>query len=127
MMSERLGGSLVNVSVMRAAAGIPAEDTAPGILPNVGASYREVSEAMTRDRFDDPQYLVRMLGDPVQVARERNVLSALRLQTMNDIYRRQEELLFMESAEYGRDLNSQIPRAITARTPFPQPGPAPTP
>ena len=63
---------------------------------------------MTRDRFNDPQYIIKMISDPVQVARERNTLSALRLQTMNDIFRRQEEMLFMESAEYGRDLNGQI-------------------
>ncbi len=42
---------------------------------------------MTRDRFQDPMYLVRLIGDPEQVTRERNTLSApLRLQAMSDIF-----------------------------------------
>ena len=117
MLTERVGGSKVDVSLMRAAAGIPTTATQSGTLPNVGASYREISEAMTRDRFEDPQYLVKMLSNPEQVAREQNTLSALRLQTMNDIYRRQEEMLIMEAAAYGRDLNAQIPRAETGTLP----------
>lgn len=135
MLSERIGGSKVDVSMMRAAAGLPTPSqnfdsptsagsaatspTMPGTTPNVGASYREIQEAMTRDRFDDPQYLIKMLSNPEQVMRERNTLSALRLQTMNDIYRRQEELLFMEAAEYGRDLNGQIPHAETGKMALP--------
>ena len=118
MLTERVGGSKVDVSLMRAAAGIPTTSTRPGTLPNVGASYREISEAMTRDRFEDPKYLVKMLSNPEQVAREQNTLSALRLQTMNDIYRRQEEMLIMEAAAYGRDLNAQIPHAETGTKPF---------
>lgn len=118
MLSERIGGSGVDVSVMRQAAGIPQAATTSGTVPNVGASYREVQEAMTRDRFDDPKYIVKMLSNPEQVARERNLMSALRLQTMNDIYHRQEELLFMEASEYGRDLNGQIPRAETGNVPL---------
>ncbi len=117
MLSERMGGSGVDVSLMRAAAGIPPADTAPGVLPLIGASYREIQEAMTRDRFQDPMYLVRLIGDPEQVTRERNTLSALRLQAMSDIFRRQEEMLFMESAEYGRDLNQQVPQAATGNIP----------
>lgn len=123
MLSERVGGSGVDPTFMREAAGIPKQDTAADNVISsagtpVGASYRELQEAMTRDRFNNPQYIMKMISDPAQVARERNVLSALRLQTMNDIYRRQEELLFMESAEYGRDLNSQIPRAETGNMPL---------
>jgi hypothetical protein len=118
MLSERIGGSGVDVSQMRIAAGIPPQDQTDSILPGIGASYREINEAITRDRFDNPEYLVKLISDPVQVARERNVLSAMRLQTMNDIYRRQEELLFMESAEYSRDLNTQVPRSETGSMPL---------
>ena len=118
MLTERIGGSKVDVSLMRAAAGLPTADTTPGTLRDVGASYREITEAMTRDRFEDPQYLIKMLGNPEQVARERNTLNALRLQTMNDTYRRQEEMLIMEAAEYGRDLNSQIPHAEITKKSF---------
>ncbi len=45
-------------------------------------------------------------------------LNALRLQTMNDIYRRSEEMLFMEAAEYARDLNGQVPRSATNNIPL---------
>ena len=118
MLSERIGGSGVDVSLMREAAGVPPTDTAAGILPNVGASYREIQEAITRDRFNNPNYLARLIGDSSQVAREQTVLNALRLQTMNDTFRRLEERLFMESAGYGIDLNSQIPHAAVNNMPF---------
>jgi hypothetical protein len=112
MISERLGGSGVNVQQMRAAAGVPPADA------STNASYREIQEAMTRDRFHNPEYLVRLIGDPAQVAREQTTLDALRLQTMNDIFHRTEERLFMESAQYARDLNMLIPKAAAPNIPL---------
>ena len=116
MLSERIGGSGVDVQQMEAASGIPPQDTLPG--GPEGASYRELQETMTRDRFNNPEYLVRLLGDPSQVMREQTTLNAIRLQTMNDIFRRSEERLFMESAEYGRDLNEQIPQSAAKVIPM---------
>jgi hypothetical protein len=103
MLSERIGGSGVNAQAMRTAAGITPADA------STNASYRELQETMTRDRYNNPQYVVRMVEDPAQVAREQGTLNALRLQTMNDLYRRSEEMVFMEAAEYSRDLGRQRP------------------
>lgn len=119
MLSERMGGfSGVDVGLMRTLGGVPESWTepAPGSSPN--ASYREISEAVTRDRFNDPEYLLRLIGDPAQIAREQGVLGALKLQTMNDIYRRSEEMLFMEAGIYGRTLNTQVPRSPVRNIPL---------
>ena len=130
MLGERIGGSGVDVRLLRSANGsLPIQPTDPidskylggGVLlanTSSDASYREIQEAMTRDRFDSPNYLLRLIGSSSQVAREQTTLNALRLQTMNDIFRRTEEMLFMESAEYGRDLNSQIPHSTIINMPL---------
>ncbi len=103
MLSERIGGSGVNAQLARSAAGINQADA------STDASYRELQEMMTRDRYNNPEYIVRMIENPEQVAREQGTLNALRLQTLNDIYRRSEEMLFMEAAAYSRDLDMQRP------------------
>jgi hypothetical protein len=112
MLSERVGGSNVDVRQMRAAAGVPTADA------SANASYYEIQQAMTRDRFTSPDYLVHLQGSSPQVLREQATLNALRLQVMNDTFRRLEERLFMESAGYGRELNSQIPRAASPDIPL---------
>ncbi len=117
MLSERLGGSGIDVSPMEAEAGVPATDTAPEGA--AGASYMEIMQAMTRDRFENPYYLVRMIGDKSQVMREQLTLNALRLETMNDTFNRLEDRLFLESAEYGQDLNKQIPQSSPQYSPLP--------
>ena len=112
MLSERIGGSNVDAQTLRAAAGVTPADA------STNASYRELEETMTHDRYNNPQSLVRLMENPVQMAREQDTLNALRLQTMNDIYRRSEEMLFMEAAEYSRDLYKQVPHAALSSAPI---------
>lgn len=112
MLSERIGGSGINAQLMRTAAGVPIANASED------ASYRELTQAFIRDRYFNPYYMVRLIGDPAQVGRELNTLGAMRLQTLNDIYRRSEERLFMESAGYGRELNEQMPGASRKDVPF---------
>jgi hypothetical protein len=112
MLAERAGGSGVNTQTMRTKAGIPATDAA------TDASYREVQEAMGRNRFYDPEYIVRLVEDPEQVVREQGALKAIQLQTMNDIYHRNEDALFMEAALYARDLDKKTPGTGTNAAPL---------
>jgi hypothetical protein len=114
MVGERVGGSGVNVQAIRAAAGIPVADA------SANASYREAQQALTKDRFNSPEYIVRMVNDPEQVVREQMTISAIRLQILNDIYRRSEELLFLSAAEYSRDLDKQIPSSAVSSAPLKQ-------
>ncbi|MBU6474948.1 MAG: hypothetical protein KGQ70_03195, partial [Alphaproteobacteria bacterium] len=117
MLSERLGGSGIDVSQMEnKTVGLPATETAPE--GTAGASYMEIMDTMTRDRFEDPYYLMNMIGDKSQVEREQTTLDALRLETMNDTFHRLEDRLFMESAEYARDLDHQLPEAAPKYTPM---------
>ena len=71
------------------------------------ASYREMQEALIRQKHYNPAYTIRLIEDTEQIAREQITTNALRLQIMNDTYRRSEEMLFMEAAVYARDLDKQ--------------------
>ncbi|MEZ0225638.1 MAG: hypothetical protein ACAH83_13865 [Alphaproteobacteria bacterium] len=106
MVSERASGSFIDVSAIRLAAGLTPGDTT---LPAEGASYRELMEAMTRDRFHNPEYIVRMVNSPEEVVREQGAINALKMQQMNDMYKRLEEMVFMEAAVYADELDHQLP------------------
>jgi len=112
MIGERAGGSGVNAQPIRAAAGVPAAEA------SADASYSELRETMTRDLYYNPEYLVRLVNNPEQAAREQISANAARLQLMNDIYRRSEELLFMEASIYSRDLDQQIPSSAVKSSPL---------
>ncbi|MBI3441633.1 MAG: hypothetical protein HY052_07525 [Proteobacteria bacterium] len=103
MVAERVGGSGVNAQSMRTAGGMPPTDA------STNASYREIMQSMTKDRFYNPQYAIQMVGSPEQVTRDQASINATRLQLLSDIYHRSEEMLFMEAAAYGRDLDKQVP------------------
>ncbi|MCK4945224.1 MAG: hypothetical protein KAS59_03070 [Alphaproteobacteria bacterium] len=80
------------------------------------SSYREMQEAMVRQKYYNPAYFIRLIEDTEQIAREQITTNAFRLQIMNDTYRRAEEMLFMEAAIYARDLDKQtLPSAFSSR------------
>ncbi|TAL39715.1 MAG: hypothetical protein EPN97_01795 [Alphaproteobacteria bacterium] len=106
MVSERASGSFIDVSAIRLSAGLPPADTT---LPAEGASYRELMEALTRDRFHNPEYIVRMVNAPEEVVREQGAINAIKMQQMNDLYKRLEEMVFMEAAIYADELDHQRP------------------
>ncbi len=116
MMAERISvpadTSLSSVfKSMRTGAGLPASAASDN------PSYSELRQAITKERFSDPDYLARLINSPEEVIREQGSINALRLQLMNDLYRRQEEMLFMEAAMYGHDLDRQKPpTAVSAGT-----------
>lgn len=100
--------------VESSAAGITADEirTASGVDPSdasVSPSYREIQEAMSRDRFVHPEYTSRLLGSPTEIAREEVGVNAVRMQQMNDLYKRLEEMVFMEAAVYAEELDGRMP------------------
>jgi hypothetical protein len=115
MVSERASGSYIDVSAIRLAAGLTPGDTT---LPAEGASYRELMEALTRDRFHNPEYIVRMVNSPEEVVREQGAINALKMQQMNDMYKRLEEMVFMEAAVYADELDHQLPSRGLGATPM---------
>ncbi len=108
IMSERTGGSKVNTQEIRTAANIDPEKTSSN------ASYRELQEIMNRDRFLDPDYILNMSDSPENVMREQVTIGASRLQLMNDIFRRQEELLLLTATDYSHSLDAQRPEGSVA-------------
>lgn len=112
MIAERVGGSGLNTQLMRAKAGVPATEA------STDASYREIQQTMTKDVFYDPSFIVRLIGHPAQVIRAQLSIKAAQLQLMNDIYHRSEEMLFMEAAVYGQDLDKQAPSSAVSSAPL---------
>lgn len=107
MMAER-------VSVTSFAPDVSPADirTASGVAPGdstVNPSYREIQEAMSRDRFIHPEYTAQLIGAPWEIAREEVGVNATRMQQMSDLYKRTEEMVFMEAAVYGEDLDKMMP------------------
>lgn len=105
MLAARVGGSGINTRDMNTAAGVPTVDS------STNASYREVQEALTRSRFYAPDYIVQLVEDPEQIVREMGSLNAIQLQSMNDIFKRNEEMVFMEAASFANTLDKEIPES----------------
>ena len=112
MIAERIGGSGVDTQEVRTAAGLPVADA------STDASYREIVQATTKDRFHNPEYVVRMVSNPEQVVREQGAVTALRMQQLHDLYKRMEEMVFMEASIYAGELDSRIPAAPNHSTPM---------
>lgn len=106
MLSERASGSEIDPSALRLAGGVPAADAYTGAG---GASYRELMEALTKDRFHNPEYIVRMVNAPEEIVREQGSINALKLQQMGDIYRRMEEMVVMEASVFAAELDYRKP------------------
>ena len=85
---------------------------------NIDPSYSELRGGMANDRFLNPEYMASLVGTPDELVREQGSTNALRLQLMNDIYRRSEEALFMEAAAYSRDLDKQMPETAVGSAPL---------
>jgi len=104
MIGQRMGGSGVNTQDMRVAAGLPP------MGESIDASYAEIMHAVTKDRFHNPEYIVRLVQNPEQVVREQGAVNAVRLQQLNDFYKRTEEMVFLEATAYAAQLDKRIPR-----------------
>lgn len=111
MIAERIGGSGVDTSDVRTAAGLPPADA------STDASYREIVNAVNKDRFHNPEYVVRIVSNPEQVVREQGAVTALLMQQMNDLYKRMEEMVFMEASIYAGELDGRIPQQPSSRRP----------
>lgn len=101
MIGERMGGTGANTQDLRVAAGVPQEKT------STDSSYREISEAITRDRFSDPEYLFNIANAPATLVRELGAINAVRMTQLSDIYKRTEELVWMEGALLGDMLDDR--------------------
>lgn len=104
MIGQRLSGSNVNTQEVRTASGLPAADA------STDASYAEIVHAVSKDRFHNPQYIVRLIESPEQVIREQGTVNAVRLQQMNELYKRMEEMVFMEVSAHASAMDMDIPK-----------------
>lgn len=112
MVSEHASGSGTDTQGIRVAAGLPPGDAA------TDASYREIQNAMAKDRFHDPAYIVLMVDDPVTLVRWQQSLNTTRMQTMRDHYKRLEEMMFMEAAVYANDMDKELPPSLFEAMPM---------
>jgi hypothetical protein len=103
MIGERAGGSGVNAQDIRIATGVAASEA------SANASVAELREVMTRDRFHNPDYITGLVNNPSVLLREQTSIGAVRLAQINDLYKRMEEMLVMEAAMLGHDLDKEMP------------------
>lgn len=105
MLGQRMGGaSEVNTQDIRVATGLPPASE------SLDASYSEIMHAVTKDRFHNPKYIVGLVQSPEQLVREQGAVSAVRLQQLNELYKRMEDMVFMEAAAYAAQLDQKIPK-----------------
>jgi len=113
MVGERVGGgSGVSTQPFMTATGAPPQTGSPD------ASYADLRRSMAKERYLDPAYVAKMIGSPQQVVKEMGTVNAVRLQTLHDIFRRQEEMLAMEAAVYARNLDKRAPGAAVSASPL---------
>lgn len=115
MVGERAGGSGVKMKDMRVKAGMLAGD--PKLNASDDASYREIMQVLSKERFYDPAYITQIVNDPVEGVREQGTIKAVRMQLMNDFYRRSEERVFMEAAILAKELDDRTPGSALASRP----------
>lgn len=102
MTGERAGGTGADTQEVRTEAGLPPEDA------STDASYSEINVATARDRFTNPQYLFQMVNYPAVIVREQGAINATRLMQLSDIYKRLEEMIWVEAAALGAILDREM-------------------
>jgi len=108
MLGDRIGGSSKMAAYTQ-----EVRSSADVDINNIAAnpSYREINETLNKDRFLMPDYFIDMSTKSAeQVLREQIALGAFRSQMMDDLYRRQEEMLLISAANYSRYLDDKIPQ-----------------
>lgn len=109
MVGERAGGTGANTQDLRERAGTPAANA------STDASYREIQQATMRERYMDPEYLFRVVNYPATVVRETGAINAQKLQQLSDLYKRAEEMVWIEGAVLGTQLDQRMPdNALTS-------------
>lgn len=103
MAGQRVGGTGTDTQDIRAATGTPRENA------STDASYNEIREAIARDRFSDPDYLFSMVNNPAGLVRELGAINAVRMMQVSDLYKRMEELVWVEGAVLGAMLDDRMP------------------
>lgn len=102
ILGTRTGGvARPEAAAVRMAALNPSDPSVVSSNP----SYKELMDAMVRDRYRQPDYLIKLVDEPEAIIREQGNIKSLQLQQMNEIYKRMEELLVLKAAELGQELD----------------------
>lgn len=103
LLGQRVEGSGVDSQTVRAASGVNASQA------SVNASYSELKQAMGKERFLNPEYIARLVQTPEQLVREQGAIKAIQLQSMNDNYKRLEEMVYIVGGNVAADLDERVP------------------
>ena len=102
MLGQRVGApGGADTRDVQTAAGKKDEDVAEE------GSYRETQEAISGDRFTNPEFLFQVVNYPATLVREMGAINALRLMQLSDLYQRTEDLVWMEGAVLGKMLDDR--------------------
>lgn len=89
------------VASLRAYSGTPAANISST------PSYKEIMEALTRDRHRNPEYIAKLVEEPENLLREQGQAQSMQHQVMFDTFDRNAELAFAIMAEYGATLDEK--------------------
>jgi len=115
------------IQAIRTQAGIPACASSPTVGPcaSTTPSYNETMLAMTKERFFDPQYFVRLQNSTGSLKQEQASVDAYTTIVLQDIYKLQEQINALLAARASLRLISDVNGSQTPATPLSNPQQAP--
>lgn len=111
LLGQHAEGSGVDSQTVRTASGINSAQA------SVNASYAELKQAMGKERFLNPEYIARLVQTPEQLVREQGAIKAIQLQSMNDNYKRLEEMVYLVGGNAAADLDERMPGSAIEAAP----------
>jgi hypothetical protein len=113
MISERSEGSNTDTNPIKVATGLPPSTVA------INSSYSEMRQTLAKSRFFNPIYAARLVNQPETVEREQGAVDVIQGQVMYDLYKRVEEMVFMEAGYYAYKLDMAAPLTVPRSSFFP--------
>lgn len=102
----------ISLKAMRIKAGIPAAKT------SLQPSYNEIMLTMTKERFYDPEYFVRMQDDIGAVRQEQASIGSYITMQYADIHKLQEQINALLAARASLKLNAEAKPSRTEQSPL---------
>jgi cell wall-associated NlpC family hydrolase len=105
----------VNIRDIRVKAGVDE------VLASSNPSYNEIMVAMTKERFIDPEYFIKMQGNTGSIKQEQTAINAYITMQYQDIYRLQEQINALLAARASLKFDSAPKSSQTSSVPMTKP------
>src|SRR5690606_21024833 len=99
------------IQPIREAAGIPAADISPN------PSYNEIMQALTKERFMDPEYYIDIANQLGAIRQEQTMLDTYIALQLQDIYELQEQINTLMATKASLKLDKMPVRDLVSKAP----------